>query len=163
MPATRLFSGASFIFAEFTDISFEVKAVLCLDFYAFRDVFRRSRRFEFLYNQRNRLERKRLFPRNLTYLHQTLFSLQSRHLWWFFFMPRFYPINGKDLHRFCHQTENIHKCGIFSKSGVFCIVSLEILCFYFYAFGDVFRRSRRFEFLYNQCNRLERKRLFPKN
>ena len=42
MPATRLFSGASFIFAEFTDISIEVKVVLCLDFYAFRDVFRRN-------------------------------------------------------------------------------------------------------------------------
>ena len=42
MPATRLFSGASFIFAEFTDISFEVKVVLCLDFYASRDVFRRN-------------------------------------------------------------------------------------------------------------------------
>ena len=42
MPATQLFSGASFIFAEFTDIPFEVKVVLCLDFYAFRDVFRRN-------------------------------------------------------------------------------------------------------------------------
>lgn len=65
----RLFFGAVFISAEFTDISFEVKAVLCFYFYAFGDVFRRSRRFEFLYNQCNRLERKRLFPRNLTYLH----------------------------------------------------------------------------------------------
>ena len=76
MPATRLFSGASFIFAEFTDISFEVKVVLCLDFYAFRDVFRRSRRFEFLYNQCNRLERKILFPSNLTYLHHPSLKLR---------------------------------------------------------------------------------------
>ena len=29
-----------FILSEFTDISFEVKAVLCFDFYAFGDVFR---------------------------------------------------------------------------------------------------------------------------
>ena len=42
MSAVRLFSGAAFISSEFTDISFEVKAVLCLDFYAFRDVFRRN-------------------------------------------------------------------------------------------------------------------------
>ena len=38
----RPFSGADFISSEFTDISFEVKAVLCLDFYASRDVFRRN-------------------------------------------------------------------------------------------------------------------------
>ena len=38
----RLFSGAAFISAEFTDISFEVKAVLCFIFYAFGDVFRRT-------------------------------------------------------------------------------------------------------------------------
>ena len=69
MSAVRLFSGAVFILSEFTDIYFEVKAVLYFDFYAFGDVFRRSRRFEFLYNQCNRLEHKRLFPRNLTYLH----------------------------------------------------------------------------------------------
>ena len=42
MSAVRLFSGASFISAENSDIYFEVKAVLCLDFYAFRDVFRRN-------------------------------------------------------------------------------------------------------------------------
>ena len=29
--------------------------------------------------------------------------------------------NGKDLHRFCRQTENIHKCSIFSIWGVFRI------------------------------------------
>ena len=43
MSAVRLFSGAAFISAEFTDISFEGKAVLCFDFYAIRDVFRRIR------------------------------------------------------------------------------------------------------------------------
>ena len=42
MSVVRLFSGAAFISAEFTDIYFEVKAVLCLDFYAFRDIFRRN-------------------------------------------------------------------------------------------------------------------------
>lgn len=40
MSAVRLFSGAVFISAKNTDISFEVKAVLCFDFYAFGDVFR---------------------------------------------------------------------------------------------------------------------------
>ena len=42
MSAVQLFFGAVFISAEFTDISFEVKAVLCFDFYAFGDVFRRN-------------------------------------------------------------------------------------------------------------------------
>ena len=42
MSAVRLFFGAVFILSEFTDIYFEVKAVLCLDFYAFRDIFRRN-------------------------------------------------------------------------------------------------------------------------
>ena len=38
----RLVFGAAFISSEFTDIYFEVKAVLGLDFYASRDVFRRN-------------------------------------------------------------------------------------------------------------------------
>ena len=42
MSAGRLFFGAVFISAEFTDIYFEVKTVLCFDFYAFGDVFPRS-------------------------------------------------------------------------------------------------------------------------
>ena len=42
MSAVRLFSGAVFISAEFTDISFEVETVLCFDFYAFGNVFRRN-------------------------------------------------------------------------------------------------------------------------
>ena len=40
MSAVRLFFGAVFILSEFTDIYFEVKAVLYFDFYAFGDVFR---------------------------------------------------------------------------------------------------------------------------
>ena len=42
MFAVRLFFGAFFIYAEFTDISFEVETVLCFDFYAIGDVFRRN-------------------------------------------------------------------------------------------------------------------------
>ena len=42
MSAVRLFFGTAFISAEKTDILFEVKAVLCLDFYASRDVFQRN-------------------------------------------------------------------------------------------------------------------------
>ena len=39
MSAVRLFSGAAFISAEFTDIYFAGKAVLCFYFYASRDDF----------------------------------------------------------------------------------------------------------------------------
>ena len=39
MSAVQLFFGAFFVSVEFTDISFEVKAVLCFDFYAIIDVF----------------------------------------------------------------------------------------------------------------------------
>ena len=42
MSVVRLFFGAVFILSELTDIPFEVKAVLCLDFYAFGCVFRRN-------------------------------------------------------------------------------------------------------------------------
>ena len=42
MSAVRLFFGAVFILSEFTDNYFEVKTVLCFDFYAFGDVFRRN-------------------------------------------------------------------------------------------------------------------------
>ena len=38
MSAVRLFFGAVFILSEFTDIYFEIKSVLCFDFYAFGDV-----------------------------------------------------------------------------------------------------------------------------
>ena len=69
MSAVWLFFGADFILSEFTDNSFEVKAILCFDFYAFGDVFRRCRRFEQPYNQCNRFECKRLFPNISTYLH----------------------------------------------------------------------------------------------
>ena len=55
---------AAFISAEFTDISFEVKAVLCLDFYASRDVFRRSETV--LQNRivNNHFELERTIPKN---------------------------------------------------------------------------------------------------
>ena len=64
MSAVRLFSGADFILSEFTDIYFEVKAVLCLDFYAFRDVFRRNSIV--LQNRivNNHFELKRTIPKN---------------------------------------------------------------------------------------------------
>ena len=42
MSAVQLFSGAAFISAKITDISFEVKAELYFYFYAFGDVFRRN-------------------------------------------------------------------------------------------------------------------------
>ena len=42
MSVVRLFSGASFISAENSNIYFEVKAVLCFGLYAFKDVFRRN-------------------------------------------------------------------------------------------------------------------------
>ncbi len=42
MSAVRLFFGADFISSEFTDIWFEVEAVLCFEIYAFEDVFRRN-------------------------------------------------------------------------------------------------------------------------
>ncbi len=42
MSAVRLVSGAAFISAENSDISFEVKVELCFYFYAFGDVFRRN-------------------------------------------------------------------------------------------------------------------------
>ena len=64
MPATQLFSGASFIFAEFTDISFEVKVVLCLDFYAFRNVFRRNGIVQQNRIVNNHFELKRTIPKN---------------------------------------------------------------------------------------------------
>ena len=64
MPATRLFSGASFIFAEFTDISFEVKAVLCFYFYAFGDVFRGNGIVQQDRIVGNRFELARTIPKN---------------------------------------------------------------------------------------------------
>ena len=42
MSAVRLFFGAIFISAENSDNYFEVETVLCFDFYASRDVFRRN-------------------------------------------------------------------------------------------------------------------------
>ena len=64
MSAVRLFSGADFILSEFTDISFEVKAVLCLDFYAFGDVFRRNGIVQQNCIVGNRFELERNIPKN---------------------------------------------------------------------------------------------------
>ena len=64
MSVVRLFFGAAFISAEFTDIYFEVKAVLCLDFYAFRDVFRRNGIVQQNRIASNRFELERTIPEN---------------------------------------------------------------------------------------------------
>ena len=64
MSAVRLFFGASFIPAEFTDISFEVKAVLCFYFYAFGGVFRRNSTVQQNRIANNRVELERTIPKN---------------------------------------------------------------------------------------------------
>ena len=64
MSAVRLFFGAVFISAEFADIYFEVKAVLYLDFYAFRDVFRRNGMVQQICIVNNRFELARTIPKN---------------------------------------------------------------------------------------------------
>ena len=64
MPAVRLFFGADFILSEFTDISFEVKAVLCLNFYAFGDIFRRNGIVQQNCIVNNRFELERTIPKN---------------------------------------------------------------------------------------------------
>ena len=69
MSVVRLFSGASFISAKLTDISFEVKAVLCLYFYTFRDVFRRNGIVQQNRIAGNRVELERTIPKNKNTLH----------------------------------------------------------------------------------------------
>ena len=64
MSAVRLFAGADFILSEFTDISFEVKVVLCLDFYAFGDVFRGNGIVQQICIVNNRFELERTIPEN---------------------------------------------------------------------------------------------------
>ena len=64
MSAVRLFSGADFILSEITDISFEVKVVLCLDFYAFGDVFRRNGTVQQNRIANNHFELERTIPKN---------------------------------------------------------------------------------------------------
>ncbi len=64
MPATRLFSGADFILSEFTDIYFEVKAVLRFDFYAFGDVFRGNGIVQQDCIVKNHFEFERTIPKN---------------------------------------------------------------------------------------------------
>ncbi len=64
MSVVRLFSGAVFISAEFTDISFEVKAVLCFYFYAFGDIFRRNGIVQQVCIVSNHFELERNIPMN---------------------------------------------------------------------------------------------------
>ena len=74
MSAVRLFFGAVFISAEFTDIYFEVKAVLCLDFYAFRDVFRRNGIVQQDCIVGNQFELTRFILKNTVNLHHFCFA-----------------------------------------------------------------------------------------
>ena len=60
----RLFSGASFFSAKLTDISFEVKAVLCFYFYASRDVFRKNGIVQQICIVNNSFELERTIPEN---------------------------------------------------------------------------------------------------
>ena len=64
MSVIRLFFGADFILSEFTDISFEVKAVLCFDFYASGDVFRRNGTVLQTCIVSNRFELEKNIPKN---------------------------------------------------------------------------------------------------
>ena len=64
MSVVRLFFGAVFILSELTDIPFEVKAVLCLDFYAFRDIFRRNGIVQQNCIVNNRFELERTIPKH---------------------------------------------------------------------------------------------------
>ena len=64
MSAVRLFFGGAFIFAKNTDICFEVKVVLCFDFYASRDVFRRNATVQQDCIVNNRFELERTIPMN---------------------------------------------------------------------------------------------------
>ena len=64
MSPVRLFFGAAFISAEFTDICFEVKVVLCFDFYASRDVFQRNSTVQQNRIANNRVELERTIPKN---------------------------------------------------------------------------------------------------
>ena len=64
MSVVRLFFGAVFITAENPDIYIEVKAVLCVDFYALRDVFRRNGIVQQDRIVNNRFELERTIPKN---------------------------------------------------------------------------------------------------
>ena len=64
MSVVRLVFGAAFISSEFTDIYFEEKAVLCLDFYASRDVFRRNGIVQQNCIVNNRFELEKTIPEN---------------------------------------------------------------------------------------------------
>ena len=69
MSAVRLFSRAFFVSAKFTDISFEMKAILCFYFYAFGDVFRRNGIAPHNRIVNNHFKLGRTIPKNLKNLH----------------------------------------------------------------------------------------------
>ena len=64
LSAVQLFSGAYFYSAKKTDIYFEVETVLCFEFYAFRDVFRRNGIVQQDCIVGNRFELTRTIPKN---------------------------------------------------------------------------------------------------
>ena len=64
MSVVRLVFGAAFISSEFTDIYFEVKSVLCFNFYAFGDIFRRNGMVLQNCIVGNRFELERTIPKN---------------------------------------------------------------------------------------------------
>ena len=70
LPA-QLFSGAVFISSEDTDIYFEMKAVLCFNFYAFKDVFRRNGTVPQTCIVSNSFELEKTIPENLNALRDT--------------------------------------------------------------------------------------------
>ena len=64
MSVVRLFFKAVFIVAEFTDTPFEVKKLLCFEFYAFRNLFRRNGNSRQDRIVGNRFELERTIPKN---------------------------------------------------------------------------------------------------
>ena len=64
MSAVRLFAGAAFISSEITDNYLKEETVLCLDFYAFGDVFRRNGIVQQDRIVNNRFELERTIPEN---------------------------------------------------------------------------------------------------
>ena len=76
MSPVRLFFGAFFISAENTDILFEVKAVLCFEFYTIRDVFRRIPNVHQDCVVSNRFDLARFILKNAVNLHHPSLKLR---------------------------------------------------------------------------------------
>jgi len=76
MSLVRYFIGAIFLPVENTDIYFEVKSILCFDFYAFGDVFRRSETVQQDRIVGNRFEFERTIPKNQNTLHHPSLKLR---------------------------------------------------------------------------------------